>query len=1250
MAEFEDLLVRVQRLEVVTGEPERYRVELAMPGGRSIAEPAVRGLTSYREPERDTPEALAAAGLDLFHRLFAGSLGVAFQQTWAAALARGRKLRLRLALDPQVPALHAVPWELMYFDDSGGMTTPRPVAADPQIAFARTIESASFAEGHPVAERPIRLLLAIASPSDLEQWGLAPLDKAADLRDLQTRFSAAIASGQFQVDTLDLVSEEALQRALTQGSVAPEAPAHPRGYDVLLYYGHALHSPDQGTRLVLETPVTRYVWLYADEDLLSLMQGLPASHQPSLVVLVACNSAATGDLNSLAARLLIDSGVPAVIAMQRLVEISLARAFTRHLSELLLRDGLIDVAVNAARRRVFRSASLSWSTPVLYMRNPEGRLFSPNAQLEYVEQVLRDADFVRWSGAEYIEVGAHVVAPGQDWNLLRLRPEDAPTMSGVIVALNRALGLGLRPLRRRDEQASRSPLNLAALIGPRQSGQTTTMRRLTYELATAITHDVTRPLGLYISLTGFELQQGPDRLERQIVAQARAVAPSLAAPLEELFREAGHTGAARPPRFVFLLDELESLSERGRVALAYALEKLARSLPNERFVLSAAFDSYPGQILRTAQVFVLQALGEQQIMAYLAGRNAERAGQIYERIRTNRLLSLAANPCLLALIYERLTAEREARLTRNQLIQDYLERLLSPVAPSFRLGDVARESLVALAWAGRWAHCERLRLAEVFRVLAEVRRERDYSLEGLLDLLREAGLLTGSGRQGMRFVNPLLQTYCAALALTGRPDREERLADLVALCASPGRLSWWEEVLYSLAGLLADPSPLFELLAAAVRDGSGVHALLAARCLEALSPEQELRLAPALRAELLDGWVLRLRSEREPQVERREQLVSSIGRLNYQQLRHELRRILIEKVRPTSSGLRYEYTNVRIAAARALRKIYQDWATAEPPDRGSADLVLSSTADQASLRVSSSPLSARAPSIEERQADQMLSRLMGIWLKGLDGRAELHDLLATSPSAPERALAAFALGDLNDRARGRPYDVRRLLRVILGPNDTHDQAISADWQDTMWSAADALTLFDPGLVEPLLTVLIRRSKAIPEMAAQQLAYLAGRVRARDEMVIGWLLSLLVTSPSQAVKAKALQSLAWIGQVAPEADAETAEAGELMARRLTLRDGLSGPSVRELIEALAAAHPIPELSLGRFVVTMHEGDPPGCPLYLRRKAIEALAWVGDTTLLERLGAEVGTWPITLREQWYLTAAMINGRYRMESEEQ
>lgn len=1246
MEDLDDLLVRVQRKGTRGAEARIFTVELVLSGGRRLQERPEFTLDDYQPLTADDPRAIAAHGLALFNRLFAGNLAVSFQQVWAAAGARNRRLRFRLALDPHAPVLHAVPWELLHFDDSGGLAPPRPIALDSRLVFSRYIDSADFAEAQPVAHRPVRMLVIFSAPRDLTSWGLATFDRNEEERNFLARFTAIEHSGQFQCDVLPVASAAGLHAALIKGHIdnRPDAPPRSRGYDVVLYYGHALHHAQSGSRLVLEHPETHRVQLYNGLELVSRVQKLTPEFRPAMVVLVACNSAAVaGDtsLNSLAARLMTDGGVPAVLAMQRLVEIAVARSFTFDLSEHLLRDGMIDTAVNAARYRIFETDTVSWTTPVLYMRHAAGRLFTPNAQLEYVESVLRNPTFLRWRGPEFIDLGVLMVAPGQDWRLLRYRPEDAPAATGVLEVFTRSLIRTDANDRRRKDRGLPAG-NLFALIGPPHSGQTTVLQRLCYDLAEAVTRrsdppPLLRP-GIFVSLAGYEAQRGAGRLERHIVDQARAVTPALGEMLSSLFQP--HTGLLPPPQapqFVFLLDDLDAVPEKARFDLAAELADLAGRLPEQTFVLTASFDAYPGHLLPNAHVLVIQPLTEQQIVQYLRTRDEMRAQQILRQIRENRLLGLAAEPSLLALIYERLAVASGTRVTRNQLVQEYLDRALAGVTPRFALGDAARESLAALAWYGRWNHKEQLTLEEIFRLLGIVRRDRDYSLEELYALLIEARLLSGVGRHAARFVNPALFSYCAAVRLVAMPNARNRIADIITLCSNAERLAWWEDVIYFLTGLLRDPAPLFSYLAAAIRGGSAIHPLIAARCLEALPVEQEELLPAAMRAELLDACVLQLRADREPIAERREQIVNALGRLSYAQVRHELRRILVEKVRPTTSGPRYEYTNVRIAAARALRNIYSPGSSqlrrepipVQTATNSISRLVLSDGGDEVSLQAP--PPSARMgmPADEETvRTEKMLVNLMRTWNLGSEGREEFLRILRESPLPPERAIAAFAIGDLPDAASRKLLDARALLRVIV-PVGGDELKVDSDQEDTMWAAADALTLFDPDQVAPLLAGVIERNDTLPDSAIQQLAYLAGRVRVATESVRDWLIELLICHPSQTIKSKALQSLAWMGRDVPD-------------HRLELLDGRAGPTLKAIVQDIAAGRGVRDLKVGAYVVTLRSGDTDNQPFYLRRKAIEALAWIGDRATLRDLGEQFANWPLELREYWYSTAASIERR--------
>jgi hypothetical protein len=1249
--DYDDLLVSVTLKD---SELQGYEVELTLEGGRNAS--GTMTLADYRDPPHRDRAAITATGLDLFNRLFSGSLTNIFNQAWAAAQARQRGLRLRLRLDRDAPQLHRVPWELLHYDDSGGLSPARPLAVDARVALSRYLDS-DVAEGAPIAHRPVRMLTVISAPIDLKGQGLADVDKAFERRDLDSRFSPITSSGQFVNDFVPVASRNALEDALSRGSLKQPGA---RGYDVLLYYGHAVHRDGHGSTLLLENPDSGVIAPYRGDDFVRFVQQLAPSHRPALIVLIACNSATVSGsseaFGSLAADLLVQSGVPAVLAMQRLVEISLARTFTYYLGEQLLRDGVIDAAVNNARRRVYKPETFSWSTPVLYMRNRSGRLFTPNAQLEYVQAVLSDPRFLRWSGADYIDIGVISVLPGHDWRMLRYRPEDAPPTVSALDALKRATDAD-QTLPPPAALGAVRP-QIVALLGPPHSGQTTTLARLVFDQAQRVVDDVMRPTTLFISLSGYELQRGTNRLERHLVEMARSETPSLGEVLTQLFRT--NSGASgEQPQFIFLLDDLDGLPEKARQDASQELVTLARRQPTQRFVVACSQDLFPTRIFHDIPILLLQPLSERQVYTYLNQRNAQQASKLMAEIRDNRLLALTSDPSLLTLIYERLSGQIGGQITRNQLVQEYLDRALARLDPRYLVAEIARETLCALAWHGRWNHAETMDMATSFRIMARLRAERDYNLEDLYFALCELRVLTPVGQHAMRFVHPALSAYCAAHELSTLEQREDRLVDIVSMCGDPERMHWWEDVLCALAGMLSDPTPLFEAITAAIRKGSGSHALVAARCLEALPKELDEKLPLDLRQELIDHCMLRLNARREPSAERREQLVTALGRLRNPAIRFELKRMLLLPVRETSSGPRYEYTNVRIAAARVLRNL-----ALRNTDQTEADLAYNGTAtdlllgtgyrDEVELHRTAPPRQRDHLSDEEGEFDTMLHEMMTIWRQGSSRRSELLTIIRDSPSAPKRALAAFALADIVDDETEKMKTVHRLLHVIVGAPGSAPLD-DPEWSDTIWAAADALTLFEPEYVERLMTTLIKKrsegsegsekkSAYIPEDSAQQLAYLAGRVRATNDTVINWLLEQLVFHPNPEVKSKALQSLAWMGRDIAERPVplEPARAVQAAVERGLPDRRMRGPTLRRLVQTIAIWRPGANGLPGQFVIVPSVEERTSGPFYLRRKAIEALAWIGDADTLQLIAAELPNWPITLREYWYESAASIRAR--------
>ncbi len=327
-------------------------------------------------------------------------------------------------------------------------------------------------------------------------------------------------------------------------------------------------------------------------------------------------------------------------------------------------------------------------------------------------------------------------------------------------------------------------------------------------------------------------------------------------------------------------------------------------------------------------------------------------------------------------------------------------------------------------------------------------------------------------------------------------------------------------------------------------------------------------------------------------------------------------RVLTEQVRSGSSGTHYEYSEVRIAAARALRTRYA--VCAEP---GGDVVRCHATKEEEPGYTVPAPLIdlllTWSEAMQAENSDEMRKKLRSVVLKG--------------QSAPERALAAFALGDLACRD-----DARFLIAVIVAPTP---KGITS-WDDTIWTAADALIMFDPTLVADLLVDLLRRERTFSPASTRQIIYVAGRVRANEQVVIDWLLEQMMYHPDMVLKARALQSLAWLGE---SFQSYTWLTDTLLAHGIPVHE-----PPRTLVQrfvknvALWNEEYLKNLNVITDDEKVRQQVASGKVDYFRLKAIESMAWLGDRQTIGELRPHIHTWPVGLRTAWYTTVAAIEAR--------
>ncbi|WP_298819956.1 CHAT domain-containing protein [Chloroflexus sp.] len=284
------------------------------------------------------------------------------QFTAARALARrGRRpipIRFRLFIAPSAAELHALRWETLRMPDG------EPLLLGEEFFFSRYLTSNDVQPIRARSRNALRVLIAIAHPVGIEQFGLAPVDVAGELARARAGFAG--------FDLVELVEPGAATLDQIIETLRAEVRAG-QPFDIVYLVAHGSYVADN-----------TYLWLVKPDNSFERVNGevftqrlRELSERPRLVMLIACQSgggltANEGALSALGPRL-AEAGVPAVIAMQGNVSMRLVEQFVPVFCQELQRDGLIDAAMAIARGAV-RDLPDHWM-PALYSRLKSGRIW-----------------------------------------------------------------------------------------------------------------------------------------------------------------------------------------------------------------------------------------------------------------------------------------------------------------------------------------------------------------------------------------------------------------------------------------------------------------------------------------------------------------------------------------------------------------------------------------------------------------------------------------------------------------------------------------------------------------------------------------------------------------------------------------------------------------------------------------------------------------------------------------------------------
>jgi hypothetical protein len=347
-------------IRILARREDGYPVEITFSGEQEFPlgrlDPSVLPWVASAAPEED--------GDRLFGALFADPR---LREAWSLARGQSRSRRIRLRIDPDVPELHALPWELLRETPAGEPS--RFLAADPDTPLSRYL-AGSWRPGAPVLDRPVRLLAAVANPEGLEEYGLQPLDPAAERRSLEEALEEAAGAEGLEISFLEgPVTLAALEEALR------------RGPHLLHLVAHGFFNPETGRAAVYLADGEGKVAPVGESELATLF----ARHGGTLrlVFLACCQSASRSSADAFRglAPALVCAGVPAVVAMQDLVPVDTARRFAAVFYGRLLGHGMADLAANEARSALLAGGLPGAAIPVAFLRLRNGRLLAFRGQV-----------------------------------------------------------------------------------------------------------------------------------------------------------------------------------------------------------------------------------------------------------------------------------------------------------------------------------------------------------------------------------------------------------------------------------------------------------------------------------------------------------------------------------------------------------------------------------------------------------------------------------------------------------------------------------------------------------------------------------------------------------------------------------------------------------------------------------------------------------------------------------------------------
>jgi hypothetical protein len=753
-------------------------------------------------------------------------------------------------------------------------------------------------------------------------------------------------------------------------------------------------------------------------------------------------------------QLLVEGGVPAVVAMLDKIAVDDARTFNQGFYTCLLEDGRADEAVNRGRQLLVDRPGDAWATPAVTTRLKNGSAWTESA-LRRAGRLLH-ARMLEDHTDQFPDFPIDVLPVSSSQQNVTTTLTTAPSQAvGCREDINRLLASRLDEMAKIDalspqdlakadasvREKGRKSDALICLVGDTGSAKTTVLE--TTFLREAPRHWAGDQPAIPVML----------RLQDCVFSNLNATT-TLAAAVARYFET--RAGFAPDPdsiaqrfnkrTFLFLISGDEEFTE-GTLADALVLLKEFREVARVKHHYVVTLDQNSldiGSLPEGSECLVVQPMSAERVGEYLRnippGANpamAHAGAGLFSRLKENGLFDLTEIPWLLG---EMLNHELRgvSQTSRSAILKRITDERICRAEGAVGTRQRVEEALFRIAWEIQTNHLtpgsQRRRHPglygpELFGLLSELRGNRDFSLSDFRNqLISRCKILTAIEQDGVRFAYPGFRAYCCARYIQSQPAmvQEQILEDITATLGRRSRVERWGETLTVLAGLQCNVPDILKLLRM-ILSGSplneGEQVFVAARCLQ----EFKLTLCdkgalntltenPVVRS-VVSSLIYWSHPSSDASVEERKRALRSLGPLKAPAAVPHLVALVAKKVRLGKDGVKqYDLSGIRMAAIKAL--IYTPAAVIKEIE---SDAALS--------------------------ANQELHRVLGLWLE-----LKASDLLqrVSCPDTLVASIAAFAAGLM------KPAGALDKLRSRFKTAD-------AD-VDLLWAIADSmLELGDPEL-------------------------------------------------------------------------------------------------------------------------------------------------------------------------------------------